>query len=243
MDLHRRVALVTGAGKRLGRALATGLGALGMRVVVHHHGSAEGARETATAIVRAGGEARVLHADLTRVESIGPLVADVVKEWGTLDVLVNAAAIMLRTPFAEVSPAEWDTILALNLRAPFFLSQAAAPHLAKARGAIVNIADLAAFETWPSYVPHALSKGAVVHMTRALARVLAPHVRVNAVAPGTVLLPEGWTGEDAERIRSTTPLARNGTPEDVVQAMRYLLEADYVTGETLIVDGGRHVRI
>jgi pteridine reductase len=107
---------------------------------------------------------------------------------------------------------------------------------------MVNIADLAAFETWPGYVPHGLTKSGVVHMTRSLARVLAPDVRVNAIAPGTVLLPDDWRREDEERLNRTTPLGRQGTPEDVAAAMLYLIDAEYVTGETLIVDGGRHVR-
>jgi pteridine reductase len=141
-----------------------------------------------------------------------------------------------------VSLAEWDAMFALNVRAPFFLAQRAAPALAAARGAIVNIADLAAFESWPAYVPHGMTKAAVVQMTRALAKALAPDVRVNAVAPGVVLLPEGWSDESAERLRTTTPLARLGTPEDVAGAVAYLLEADYVTGETIRVDGGRHIR-
>lgn len=242
MELRGRVALVTGAGKRVGRAIATSLGALGMRVVVHHHASVDGARETAHAIEAAGGSAKIVRADLTDPTSAGALIEAAVASWGGLDVLVNSAAVMERTPFAEVTQAQWDAMFALNLRAPFFLSQAAAPHLKKVKGAIVNIADLAAFETWPAYIPHALTKGAIVHMTRAVARVLAPEVRVNAVAPGTVLLPEGWTAGDEARLRSTTPLGRSGSPEDVAQAVRYFLEADYVTGETLIVDGGRNVR-
>jgi pteridine reductase len=133
-------------------------------------------------------------------------------------------------------------MFALNVRAPYFLSQRAAPALRAARGSIVNIADLAAFETWPAYVPHGITKSAVVQMTRALARVLAPEVRVNAIAPGVVLLPQGWSDEDAERLRATTPLARLGSPEDVAGAMLFLLDAGYVTGEVITVDGGRHVR-
>ena len=128
------------------------------------------------------------------------------------------------------------------VRAPFLLAQAAAPDLDRARGAIVNIADLAAFETWPAYIPHGVSKAGVVYVTRALARVLAPNVRVNGIAPGAVLLPEDWREEDAAKLRDTTPLHRIGSPDDVVNAMLYLLSADYMTGETLIVDGGRHVR-
>jgi pteridine reductase len=133
-------------------------------------------------------------------------------------------------------------MLALNLRAPFLLSQAAAPALRSARGGIVNIADLSAFETWPAYIPHGVSKTGVLYMTRSLAAVLAPDVRVNAIAPGTVLLPEGWSEQDERRIRDTTPLQRSGSPEDVAGALLFLLESDYITGETIVVDGGRLVR-
>jgi pteridine reductase len=133
-------------------------------------------------------------------------------------------------------------MFAVNLRAPFFCAQAAAPHMRARGGAIVNIADLAAYETWPAYVPHGITKAGVVQMTRGLARALAPRVRVNGIAPGAVLLPEGWDEAADERLRSTTPLGRHGSPDDVAQAMLYLLDADFVTGETIVVDGGRHVR-
>ncbi|HVA56720.1 MAG TPA: SDR family oxidoreductase [Gemmatimonadaceae bacterium] len=243
MELRGRVALVTGAGRRVGRAIAVGLGARGMRVAVHYHGSPTDAEESVRLIRAAGGEAEPLRADLGDPGAPGPLIDAVVGRFGTLDVLVNSAAIMERTPFGQVTAGQWERIFALNLRAPFFLAQAAAPHLAGgAGGAIVNIADLAAFETWPGYLPHGLSKLGVVRLTESLARIMAPAVRVNAVAPGNVLLPDGWSDADAERLRSTTPLARNGSPADVVQAVAYLLEADFVTGETIVVDGGRRVR-
>jgi pteridine reductase len=157
-------------------------------------------------------------------------------------VLVNSAAIMMRTPFGEVTAEEWDSVMTLNLRAPFFLSQAAAPLLCASRGVIVNIADLAAFETRPAYIPHGISKSGIVHLTRALARVLAPEVRVGGIAPGTVLLPDKWSDEDEERLRATTPLQRTGSPADVTGTVLFILESDYLTGETIIVDGGRHVR-
>lgn len=240
--LAGRVALVTGAGRRVGRAIALALGARGMRVVVHYNGSRDGADETARLIEKAGGDAVVEQADLGQLESAHGLVDRAVAWRGGLAALVNSAAIMLRTPVGETSQAEWDTMFAINVRAPYFLSQRAAPSLAAARGAIVNIADLAAFESWPAYVPHGMTKAAVVQMTRAMARALAPDVRVNAVAPGVVLLPEGWSEEEAEHLRSTTPLRRLGAPEDVARAVIYLLEAEYVTGEVVRVDGGRHIR-
>jgi pteridine reductase len=242
MNLAGRVALVTGAGRRVGQAIALALGEKGMKVAVHYNGSEAGAKETVDRLAAAGAAGRVFQADLTTDDGPASLAEEVAGTFGGIDVLVNSAAIMERTPFGEVTPAKWDAIMAINIRAPFFLAQAAAPHLRKSSGAIVNIADLAAFETWPAYVPHGISKAGVVHMTRSLARVLAPEVRVNGIAPGTVLLPENWDTAADERLRQTTPLARTGTPEDVSGTVIFLLESDYITGETIIVDGGRHIR-
>jgi NAD(P)-dependent dehydrogenase (short-subunit alcohol dehydrogenase family) len=242
MELRGRTALVTGAGHRVGRAIAVALGGRGMRVAVHYNAAADGAKETARQIESAGGAATLFTGDLTDASNAPRLIDEVVGAFGGLDVLVNSAAVMVRTPFGEVTPKQWDEIMALNIRAPFFLAQAAAPHLKKAHGAIVNIADLAAFETWPAYLPHGLSKSGVVYLTRSLARVLAPEVRVGGIAPGAVLLPESWSGADAKRLNETTPLAREGSPADVTRTVLFILDSDYLTGETIIVDGGRHVR-
>jgi len=242
VQLQNRIGLVTGAGRRVGRAIATGLGARGMHVAVHFNGSADGARETAADIERLGGKATLFQADLSKPSGPQELVDEVARSLGALDVLVNSAAIMERTPLESVTPAQWDATFALNSRAPFFAAIAAHRHMAARGGAIVNIADLAGLETWPAYVPHGLSKTVVVQMTKALAKTLAPSVRVNAVAPGVILLPDAWDAEVGERLRKTTPLRRLGSVNDVVGAVIYLLEADYVTGETIAVDGGRHVR-
>jgi pteridine reductase len=242
VDPHGRVALVTGAGRRVGRAIAIALGARGMRVAVHFNGSADGARETAALIQKGGSEAQTLPGDLRDPSVPVSLVRAIIDRFGALDVLVNSAAVMERTPFGDVTAGQWDAMFALNLRAPFLLSQAAAPELARREGAIVNIADLAAFESWPAYIPHGITKAGVVQMTRSLAQVLAPRVRVNAVAPGAVLLPDDWDEASRNRIIETTPLRRLGSPDDVARAVIYLIEADYVTGDTLLVDGGRHVR-
>ncbi len=241
-DLAGRVALVTGAGRRVGRAIAVALGGRRMRVCVHYNDSADGARETAQRIVDAGGTATLVRADLSDVVACEQLIDAVVREHGELHTLVNSAAMMLRTPMGDVSAATWDAMFALNVRAPFFLAQRAAPTLRVALGSIVNIADLAAYETWTGYVPHGMTKAAVVQMTRALAHALAPEIRVNAIAPGVVLLPDGFDPAGAEHLRCTTPLARIGTPEDVAHAVLYLLDAAFVTGEVIRVDGGRHVR-
>jgi pteridine reductase len=242
MELRGKCALVTGAGRRVGRAIAVALGTRGMRVAVHYHASADGARETTRLVEQAGGSAILARGDLRDAAACAMLVADVVGELGALDVLVNSAAVMLRTPFGEVTPDTWDDIMALNLRAPFFLAQAAAPHLRAAHGVVVNISDLAAFETWPGYLPHGVSKAGVSYLTRALARVLAPEVRVGGVAPGAVLLPDDWDAASAEHLRRTTPLGREGSPDDVTRTVLFILDSDYLTRETIIVDGGRHVR-
>ena len=242
MELRGRIALVTGAAHRVGRAIAVGLGARGMRVVVHYRSSEAEANETARLVRAAGGAAAVVAGDLAQPGIPERVVFAAAAAFGGLDVLVNSAAVMERTPVGEVTEAQWDAMFAVNLRAPFFAAQAAARAMGERGGAIVNLADLAALETWTGYVPHGISKAGVVQMTRALAHALAPRVRVNAVAPGVVLLPTGWDEAAAERLRHTTPLQRLGSPADVVQAVLYLLEADFVTGEVLVVDGGRHVR-
>jgi len=242
VELRGRVALVTGAGHRVGRAIALELAARGMRVAVHYFGAAAGAEETARLAREAGGEGWTVRADLRDPAAAERVVRDAAAHFGALDALVNSAAVMVRTPVAEVTAAQWDDMMALNLRAPFFGARAAAAVMGDRGGAIVNIADLAGLEAWPAYVPHGISKAGVIQMTRGLALALAPRVRVNAVAPGAVLLPDQWSAQDAEHLARTTPLGRLGAPEDVSQAVRYLLEADYVTGHTLVVDGGRLIR-
>lgn len=237
----RRVALVTGAGHRLGRAFAVALGKRGYDVAVHFNAAAEPAAETVKAIESAGGKAQTFSCDLTAADGPGSLVANVFGQMKRLDVVINSAAVMLRTPVDEITVDVWDKIFALNLRAPFFIAQAAARVMPDG-GVIINISDLAAFETWPAYVPHAISKAGVVKMTESLARVFGPRLRVNAIAPGAILLPEEWDAEQATKFASTTPLRRLGSPEDAVAAMLYLLDAEYVTGETIVVDGGRRIR-
>jgi pteridine reductase len=237
-----RVALVTGGARRVGRAIALALAGRGIDIALHHSASPDAAEETAKAIRALGADVRVFPADLREPETPAALVQEVHAAFGRLDVLVNSAAIMPRTPLGTVTVEQWDEVMALNVRAPFFCAQAAAPLLPECGGVIINIADLAAFETWPQYIPHAVTKAGLVHMTRGLARALAPRIRVNAVAPGMVLRPEMWSEADEARLLRTTPLERGGSPDDVAQAVLYLVDAGYVTGETLIVDGGRHIR-
>jgi len=238
---EHRVALVTGAGHRVGRAIALGLAESGYAIAVHYHASGALAEETVRAIAAAGGSAQALGADLRTGDAPAALVRQVVAAFGRLDVVVNSASVMDAMPVGEITPAAWDATLNLNLRAPVLIAQEAARHLPDG-GSIINIADLAAFETWVRFVPHGVSKAGLVYATKALARVLAPRIRVNAIAPGTVLLPDWIDPRTADRWAETTPLKRHGTPEDVVEAVRYLLAAEYVTGTTLVVDGGRQAR-
>jgi NAD(P)-dependent dehydrogenase (short-subunit alcohol dehydrogenase family) len=243
MRLEGAGALVTGAGRRIGQAIAIGLARAGCDVAVHYHGSASGAEQTARAIRGAGKRAELLQADLSDPQAARGLADQAARVLKRLDVLVNSAAIMVRQPVEEVTPESWDATLDLNLRATFFVSQGAIPHLRRAKGKIVNIADLAGLEPWPAYVPHCVSKAGVVMLTKALARALAPDIAVNAVAPGAVLLPEDWDEQSREHIRETTPLNRLGTPDDVVAAVRFLLaDTDFATGTVLVVDGGRLIR-
>ncbi len=237
----RPIALVTGAAHRVGRALAVGLAGRGYDIALHYHASASKVDDAVSEISKAGGSARLFQADLTLPEAPAKLVEDVVAACGRLDLVVNSAAVMIRMPIGNVSAEAWDSVMNLNLRAPFLIAQAAARHLPDG-ASIINIADLAAFEIWPPYVPHGVSKAGLVYLTQALARLFAPRIRVNAIAPGTVLLPENFDPVFAAHLTESTPLKRDGSPEDVVQAMLYLLDATYVTGETIIVDGGRHVR-
>jgi pteridine reductase len=243
MELRGRVALVTGAGRRLGRELARALAGRGMTLGIHHRASSDGAQALRDEVEAAGGRAECFAADLADAEAARALPRRVVDAFGRLDVLVNSAAVMHRIGFEETTPEQYDAILDLNLRSVFFCTQGAAPALRAARGKVVNLADLAGVQPWPGFVTHSVSKAGVVMLTRVLARALAPEVTVNAIAPGAVLVPEEYDAEERERLARATPLGRLGSPDDVVAALLYLLEGgDFVTGEVLTVDGGRILR-
>jgi pteridine reductase len=242
VQLAGKAALVTGAGRRVGRALAVGLAAAGCDVAAHYSSSATGAEETARDIKQLGRKAGLIHADLRDATAARGLADQAVRALGRLDVLINAAAVMVKQAVLDVTPESWDATLDLNLRAYFFVAQGAVAHLRAVRGKIVNIADVGGLEPWPTYIPHSVSKAGVVMLTKGLAKALAPEITVNAVAPGPVLLPDDWDEATRRRFAETTPLGL-GSPEHVVNAVRYLLEGgDYVTGTVLVVDGGRMLR-
>ncbi len=241
MTAERKVALVTGAGHRVGKEFAIALGKRGYDIAVHFHSASRQSAETVRTISAGGVRAESFEQDLVSAEGPALLVQSVIDRMSRIDVVINSAAVMKRTPVDEVTVEQWDDIFALNLRAPFFIARAAASAMTSG-GVIINISDLAAFETWPAYIPHAISKAGVVKMTESLAKVFAPKIRVNAIAPGAILLPDDWDKDQAERFAATTPLQRIGDPSDAVAAMLYLLDAEFVTGETIVVDGGRRIR-
>jgi pteridine reductase len=243
MDLAGRVALVTGAGHRLGRALALGLGKRGMSVAVHYHASAAEADRTLLGLHEMGVDGACFGGNLRDVAQARALPGRVAERFGRLDVVVNSAGVMLPATVEETTPDLWDQVMDLNLRAAFFVAQAALPWLKPVGGRVINIADVGGLEVWPRYAAHCISKAGVIMLTRSLALAMAPEVTVNAIAPGAVLPPDEWGPEAREHLVRTTPLRRLGDPDDVVAAALYLLErGDYVTGETIVVDGGRLLR-
>ncbi len=232
------VALVTGGGVRVGRAIALGLVESGYDLVVSYNSSATGAAEVATAAAHLGRRVQPVRAELSSEEDVVRLARSVQDRFGRLDLLVNSASSFVTADLLEVTTEEWDSVMAVNLRAPFQLVRETAALLRAARGSVVNIVDLSALQPWTSHPQHSVSKAALLHLTRIMARRLAPEVRVNAVAPGHVLPPEYFSAADIERDRLRVPLGRIGTPDDVASAVRFLAGADYVTGEVIVVDGG-----
>lgn len=239
--LTGQVALVTGAARRIGRAVALRLAAEGASVVVHYRNSQAEAAAVAAEIAASGGKAITLGADLTRAGEINRLFAELERRMGRLDILVNNAAIFAATPLAETTEVLWDSVLDANLKAMFFCTQRAAPLLQQSgRGRVVNFASLGGLAAWPRYAAYCSSKAGVIMLTRCLARALAPQVTVNAIAPGTISFPED-SPEMAETYRRVAPLGRTGTAEDVTGAVVFLLGASFVTGQVLPVDGGRSI--
>lgn len=237
--LQGRAALVTGAAKRLGRVVALRLAREGADVAVHYGKSSAEAEELVSEIEKLGRRAAAFPAELTDVAAIRKLVVDVAAHYGRLDILVNSAANFLETKFAETTEAKWDASLDTNLKAPFFCSQAAAPHLAKSgRGVVINFADIGGLLGWREFLPHSISKAGIILMTRVLAKELAPNVRVNALAPGTITMP-GDPPEWEQEFILRAPLKRSGRPEEIADAIMFLIGAEFVTGHVLVIDGGR----
>jgi pteridine reductase len=241
MPDSRPVALVTGAARRLGAAIARRLHAAGHDLALHYRDSVDDMAALVAALERdRPGSTLALRADLAQYDRLPELVAQAVGRFGRLDALVNNASAFSPTPLGTITPADWDAQFLVNARAPVILAQAAAPHLRAARGAIVNLVDIYAERPLRDHIVYGMSKAALVAATHALALELAPQVRVNAVAPGAILWPEGKPEAAKETILAKTPLARTGTEDEIAEAVRWLLQdATYTTGQTIRVDGGR----
>jgi pteridine reductase len=241
MELRGRWALVTGAAKRVGRAISLALAERGANVVIHYHTSASQAEETARDIRALGVEAIALGAELARTEPVLGLAREAEAATGGIDVLVNNASNYLRVPFDELTEQVWDASVDVNLKAPFLLSWVIGRAMrARGRGRIVNLADWAGERPYNDYLPYCVAKAGVICLTKALAKALAPEVQVNAVAPGPVLPPDDLGPDERRAIVRATPLKRFGKPEDVARCVRFLVEeADFSTGAVYLVDGGR----
>lgn len=236
------VALITGSARRIGAAIARRLHAQGYDLALHYRTSTTDMQALVAELESLrGGSVLAVQADLSEFDRLPELVAKAVGRFGRLDALVNNASSFQPTPIGTTTPRQWDGLFASNAHAPFFLAQAAAPHLKAARGAIVNLVDIYAERPLAGHTVYCMAKAALLMATKSLALELAPDVRVNAVAPGAILWAENETSETKQQaMLARTPLARTGTPGEIAEAVRWLLrDATYVTGQVIRVDGGR----
>lgn len=233
------VALVTGGAIRVGRALTLGLAEAGYEVCINYCSSESEALAASRAVSKLGRRAMVLPGDVSDLSDVTRMVEAVTEQFGRLDLLVNNASLFRTAPLLEIGEGEWDRVMAVNVKGPFLMVQATAELLTRSRGRVVNLVDLSAFQPWVEHAHHSVSKAALLQLTRIMARALAPRVRVNAVAPGAVLLPEGYDEDRRERSRRQAALGTLGSPEDVVRTVLFLERSPFITGEVIVVDGGR----
>ncbi len=246
MDLTRKVALITG-GKRIGAVVALALARAGADVALVYNRSRGEADETAAGVRALGRRAIAVRADVSSAAACEDAIASTVRELGRLDILINMASLYAAKPFADLSAADWDRQLAVDLRAGFVFAHAAAPHMRQSGGGrIVNFTDWVAASArprYPGYLPYYVAKAGVKALTEALALELAvDRILVNAIAPGPILAPPDMSKEESDAVVKSTPLGRWGGEEEVVKAVMFLIESDFVTGETIRVDGGRHLK-
>lgn len=240
MELTDKVALVTGCAVRVGRVIALTLAERGCHIVMTYLSEAEPYQETAVEIQAKGVEVLALPLNVQTPGDPAHVVTAAVERFGRIDLLVNNASVWLKAPFLEITEQAWRSALDINLTGPFLMSQAVAPQMLRQKaGLIVNITDLSAYQTWAGYAHHSASKAGLVALTRVMAAELAPDVRVNAIAPGTVLLPDNADEAKVQWAVENSLLKRIGTPEDVARTIVFLAESDFVTGAVYFVDGGR----
>lgn len=240
MKLQDSVVLITGAAVRVGKAVALHLAERGAHIAFSYYLEDEPWAETLEEIRTWGVKALAQQTEVRNAASVRNLVDATIEEFGRIDVLINNASIWLKSPFLEITEEAWDRALEVNLKGPFLCSQAVAPHMLRQRdGVILNVTDLSAFQVWKGYTHHAASKAGLVSLTKSMAVELAPTIRVNAVAPGTVLLPDECPPKKRNWAEQKSLLGRIGCPEDVARTMAFLIESDFTTGSVYFIDGGR----
>ena len=240
MNLKDSVVLITGAAARVGRTVALHLAGKGANISFSYYLENEPWQEAKSEIEALGVKAMATQTEIRSADQVKKLVESTQKEFGRIDVLINSASIWLKSPFLEITEQDWDTALEINLKGPFLASQAVAPiMLEQGGGVIINITDLSAFQVWEGYTHHAASKSGLVSLTKSMAFELAPTIRVNAIAPGTVLLPPNYTPEKKKWAEEKSCLKRIGSPTDVAEMATFLIENDFTTGAVYFMDGGR----
>lgn len=242
MELKGKTALVTGAAKRVGHEIALGLARRGANIVVHYNSSAADARRTVAEIEELGVQALAMKADQTSARQVRAAVQSALKRFGAIHVLVASAAVYRKTPFATLTERDWDDHLDANLKGPFLFALEVGRHMKARRiaGKIITFADWAAIRPYANYLPYCVSKAGVICLTKSLAKALGPNIQVNAIAPGPVLLPPEFTKAEQQKVINSTIVKRIGSPQDIVNAVLFLIEGgDFITGHTLVVDGGR----
>jgi 3-oxoacyl-[acyl-carrier protein] reductase/pteridine reductase len=241
MEIRGKTALVTGGAVRVGKSITLALAQAGANVIINYHSSEDAALETAAQAESLGVHALAIRADVAQLPEVERMWAAAAQRFGGVDILVNSASLFRATPFPTNDVNAWHLVTRILIDGSFYCANCAAPYmLQKGEGAIVNIVDLSVYEAWPNFTAHAVGKSALLALTRQLALELGPAVRVNAVAPGPVLPPDGYSPEKIELMAQRTLLNRWGTPEDVAQAVVFLVQADYITAEVIRVDGGEH---
>ncbi len=238
----RRVALVTGAGKRLGREIALALGASGFDVAVVYDSSRQGAEKVVAQLEAAGAMAAGFRADISRSNEVRSLVRKTMARFGRIDLLVNNAAVFFESPFVSVSEKSWDRLLNINLKGTFLLSQAVSHVMLKQKtGRIISLASIGGLQAWAKYTPYSVSKAGVIMLTKCMAKALAPHVMVNAIAPGTIFMEGDRTGNFVPV--ESIPMKRYGAPTDITSVVLFLATtSSYITGQIISVDGGRSIQ-
>ena len=240
MELNNAVVLITGAAVRVGRAVALHLAERGAHLAFSYYLDDEPWEQTQAEIEAFGVQSLAVQTEVRAAGQIRSLVTGVIERFGRVDVLINNASVWLKSPLLKITEQEWDLALDVNLKGPFLAVQAVVPHmLAQGGGVILNITDLSAFQVWPGYAHHAASKAGLIALTKSMAVELAPSVRVNAIAPGTVLLPQDYSPEKKHWAEENSLLKRVGNPQDVARMAAFLIENDFTTGAVYFVDGGR----